>query len=257
MTYEVLPAPLKPIPVTRRPRAGGVATIVQGHIHATRGPTIMADQVEATVNWFANNRPFSQGNNHGSWGSSADFVVGPYDGGIAIFEFGDWLHTYSSWSAGFGVYGARLEHGASEHAVAIEVSQPPRMVGGEYQPGDSDVPFTPETLDALTWLAGYINDELVRAGGTVIPPVRIPYWDQLIGQPIPRGWIGHEDLANGHKGGKSDPGQMFDWDAFLASLEAEMMSPPAKNLPLAIHVWQSGATPLPMDGEIKRYEIRI
>ncbi len=204
---------------TRRTRRGAITRIDQFQLHATRGPVAMDLQVQATENWFAN-QP-----DRGGWGSSSDFVVGPdhrLNGGIAIVQFGGWRTTFSSWSAG---YGSRLplglyEYGAAERGIAIEIAQPPRRVGGVYVPGDSDVPFTPETVEAVAWLCRTLNHELVAAGGMAIPAVRIPRWNQLRGS-VPRGYIAHEDLANGAKLGKTDPGTMWPWEQFLALVRGE------------------------------------
>lgn len=217
MEYTIRVASPSPAPFTRRPRRGGVAAIDQVQIHATRGSTTMDRQVQAAENHFAYQV------NRGGWGSSAEYAVGPdrrIGGRIAIVRFGDWRTTYSSWSAG---YGARLplgryEYGAAERGIAIEVAQPPRRDLGRYLSGDSDVPFTPATVAAVAWLCRRLNHVLVAAGGTAIPAVRIASWDQLRSRPVPRGYIGHEDLANGKKLGKSDVGAMWPWPQFLALL---------------------------------------
>ncbi len=262
MTYEILMANPRPIRVTRRPRRGGGARIKQIQIHATRGPSTMNTQLQRTVSYFANNRAYPQGNNHGSWGGSADFVIGPdHAGEIQIIQFGNWLSTFSSWSAGFGSRGPAYEYGAAEVGVAIELSQPPRLEAGHYQAGDSDVPFTDETMDALVWLCEWINDGLEGGGHQPVLPQRIPGWDQSLEHPIPRGYIGHEDLANGVRTGKTDPGAMFDWPWFMAKMRGagsdDVMSPPPDRLEVAMRAWTTGAAPLPMDGNVRRYEVRM
>ena len=60
-----------------------------------------------------------------------------------------------------------------------------------------------------------------KRGIDPIPPVWIDRWDQVRGAPIPRGHIGHENLANGRKLGKSDPGHLFPRDTLMASLVGE------------------------------------
>ncbi len=264
-TYEIIPASPKAIPVTRRPRRGGALAVVQGHIHSTRGPVPMELQIQAMMNWFGNNRPWPHGNNHGSWGGSADYGIGPLNGKTVIVQFGDWLRTFSSWSAGFGNPGPSMQYGAAEHAVAIELAQPPTKTdpafgNGQYVSGDSDVPFEEETLDALTWLVGRINETLVSAGGVAIPAVRIPYWNQSLSEPVPAGWMGHQDTDNGRDRGKSDPGVMFDWRRFINAIDVPElggpMSPPIGNYAATIAAWRNGVTPLPMDGRQARYELR-
>lgn len=246
--------------MTRRPRRGGALAVVQGHIHATRGPVPMELQVQATMNWLGNNRPHPHGNNHGAWGASADYVIGPHEGQTVIVQFGDWLKTFSSWSAGFGNPGPSMQYGAAEHGVAIELAQPPTMVDGVYVGGDSDVPFEEETLDALTWLVGHINETLDSAGAAAIPPTRLSYWGQRLDEPVPAGWVGHEDLDNGRARGKSDPGAMFDWQRFIAAIDSTdapgLLSPPLGNYAATIATWRNGVTPLPMDGRQPRYELR-
>lgn len=263
MTYQILTANPRPIRVTRRPRRGGGESIKQIQIHATRGASPMRTQIQRTVSYFANNRAWPDGNNHGSWGGSADLLVGPDDAGeIQIIQFGNWLSTFSSWSAGFGGRGPSYEYGAAEVGVAIELSQPPRLAGGRYQGGDSDVPFTDETMDALVWLCEHINSTLEAAGHQPILAQRIPRWDQQLGEPIPLGYIGHEDLANGLRGGKTDPGMMFDWPWFMAKMSAGpagqvVMSPRPDRLEVAMRAWTAGSAPLPMDGNVRRYEVRM
>ncbi len=202
-----------PQPFTRRPR--DPSGIRQIQWHATRGATSMQRQVSATESWFA-----SPANNRGGWGGSADFVVGPdhREGGrVVIVQFEDPWNSFGSWSAGFGGAGTLP---AAPHGIAIEVAQPAgRDRLGNYT-GAKDANFehyTPETIDACRWLVGYINETLVRRGIDPIPPVWIDAWDQQPG-PIPRGHIGHENLANGKKLGKHDPGHLFPHDLVMAPL---------------------------------------
>lgn len=244
---------------TRRGRPGGASNIHQIQIHATRGPTTLETQVAATENWFANQK------DRGGWGSSADFVVGPdsrVGHEIVIVQFGNWLRTFGSWSAGYGGGGAPTEYGAAEVGVAIEVAQPPKWdeIRQRWVGGDSDAPFAQETVDAVAWLCRHINRELEEAGGSAIPTTRLASWDQKRSAPIPRGYIGHEDLANGMRLGKTDPGQMWDWPVFLrevGDIEDNSMSPPITKLKGALHVWNNGATPLPRDVSWDRYEFRM
>lgn len=175
--------------------------------HATRGATSQDRQVEATENWFAN--PL---NDKGGWGGSADFVVGPdhrIGGAIAIVQFGDWVNTFSSWSAGAGGAGTLY---AAEYGVAIEVAQSANLES-----------FTPETIDACVWLVHHINIVLRDLGRSEIPPFHLPRWDQLAGQGVPRGHIGHDELANGQRLGKTDPGPLFPWATLMQRLQQPLI----------------------------------
>lgn len=203
-----------PQPFTRRPR--DPAGIRQIQWHATRGAISMDRQVSATESWFA-----SPANNRGGWGGSADFVVGPdhrQGGRVVIVQFEDPWNSFGSWSAGYG--GAHTLP-AAPHGIAIEVAQPAgRDRLGNYT-GAADANFeqyTDETIDACRWLVGHINAELTTRDVEPVPPVWIDGWDQASGRPIPRGHIGHENLANGKKLGKHDPGHLFPRDALMASL---------------------------------------
>ena len=203
-----------PQPFTRRPR--DPSGIRQIQWHATRGATSMDRQVSATESWFA-----SPANNRGGWGGSADFVVGPdyREGGrVVIVQFEDPWNSFGSWSAGYGGPGTLP---AAPYGIAIEVAQPAgRDRLGNYT-GAKDANFehyTPETINACRWLVGHINAELERRDIEPVPPSWIDEWDQAHGAPVPRGHIGHENLANGRKLGKHDPGHLFPRDALMASL---------------------------------------
>lgn len=266
MTRTIRPAYPKPLSITRRPRRGGAAAIHQIQLHATRGPTTLERQVAATENWFSNPAPFPQGNDHGSWGSAADFLLGPdyrSGGGIVIVQFGNWLKGFGSWSAGFGARGTAVEYGAAEFGVAIEIAQAPRQEHGKYMPGDSDQPFSDELVIAVAWLCEHINDELDKVGVQRVPPVHINGWSQQLSDGIPRGYIGHEELANGRKGGKSDPGRMWDWPAFMELLQHEPEPPPFVPIPrkltrrqAAITAYVHGAVPVRFDGRYEIHEIK-
>jgi len=257
MTYTIRPAAPAAAAFTRRGRPGGASNIHQIQIHATRGPVPMDRQVMATENWF------SQQPDRGGWGASADFVVGPDEragGAVVIVAFGDPIRTFGSWSAGYGSFGATREWGAAEVGLAIEVAQPPRWDGTKYVGGDSDEPFTPETVDAVAWLCIELNKRLVAAGGRPVPATHIDYWDQLRDAPVPRGYLGHVDLANGVKLGKTDPGQMWNWPAFLSKVEGAgvpKLSPPVSNRKAAMSAWGNGVEPLAQTAEHDRYEIKI
>lgn len=186
----------------RKPRTQPVQIIL---IHATRGDIATEAQYRATVNWFtsAGNRAKDGGGNPLDFGSQSDFCVGA-QGEIA--QFGDYHATRPNWSAGFGVSFA--DNAVDDHAISIEVAQ--------RQASD---PYTPASIDALVWLCARLASEYS------VPIVHIPSWDQSRRQPVPRGFIGHEETANGRKLGKSDPGPMFPWPAFLQRLGTQAQSP--------------------------------
>lgn len=240
MTYEIRHATPPPAAFTRRGRPGGVGEIHQFQIHATRGPTTMERQVAATENWFAN------GPDRGGWGSSADFVVGPdyrVGGRMAIVQFGNWWRTFGSWSAGYGSRGASVEYGAAEVGIAIELAQP-----------DAATPFTPETIQALAWLCGTLNEQIVSRGGTAIPPKHLDTWDQRRDRPVPRGYIGHDELENGRKLGKSDPGDLFPWAQLGALLEPERLPPVLSRREAFMAVWFNGSKPVRVENRRDVYE---
>lgn len=215
MPFSIRDADPAPLAVTRRRRLRGVHDIAQIQLHATRGAADLDAQVMATEHWFA-----SPANDRGTWGASADFVIGPdirENGEIVIVRFGDWIETFSSWSAGFGVRGAGTI-GAATRGVAIEIAQP-----------DNETDFTDETIEGLVWLCERINEELIARGGTAVPPVHIASWDQRAGAAVPRGYIGHDELANGVALGKSDPGDRFPWEDFIARLREAAAEPAASN----------------------------
>jgi hypothetical protein len=250
----IRPASPRPARFTRRPRPGGVRNVHQIQIHATRGPTTMGRQVQATENWFAT-QP-----DRGGWGASADFVIGFDDrvSDIVVVQFGDWLNSYSSWSAGFGT--SYTDWGAAEVGVAIEVAQPPKYVGGKYVGGDSNVAFDDGAVDAVVELCKHINDVIEDAGGVPVPAVHLTEWNQRRTEPVPRGYIGHDELANGVKLGKTDPGQMWDWDYFMsrvARTDMPGLSPSLTNYEAGMAAWLHGVKPLLPSAEADRYELRV
>jgi N-acetyl-anhydromuramyl-L-alanine amidase AmpD len=179
---------------------------------------------------------------------------------IVIVQFGNWLRTFSSWSAGYGSLGATQEWGAAEVGVAVEVAQPAKFQAGEYVPGDSDVPFSDELVEAVAWLCRHINQELEAAGGLAVPTTHIEQWNQRHHDPIPRGYIGHDELANGLKLGKTDPGQMWDWPLFLRQVGTvvdDSMSPPLSKLDAGFAAWRLGVVPQPRTAAADMYELRI
>lgn len=78
--------------------------------------------------------------------------------------------------------------------------------GIELEQGVSDDGFTAPQLAALTEVcAGYVLD-------FGVPPIHTLDAAQI-------GFIGHEETAQGRRVGKSDPGPLFPWDAFLEGLK--------------------------------------
>lgn len=167
-------------------------------IHATRGNNTPAVQYQATKNWMTTS--VNQQANF-SWGSSCDWIIGNEPGEICKVGRDD---QHSSWGAGFGGIGT---WGADQHGISIEVAQSASLE--EY-----DVDAIENLLNLCVYLCRQYD----------IPPVRILHLVQL-GVP-PRGFVGHEDTANGRKTGKSDPGPKFPWTAFLNTLKKRLDPPP-------------------------------
>lgn len=158
-------------------------------IHATRGNTTPERQYMATINHF------SSVPDSGGWASTADYVVGAQ--GEAA-QFRDVTLNHGSWSAGYGAGGPATEYGVDEAAIAIEVAQSAMLE-----------PYRNAAIETLAQLVA----PLVERYG--IPLHRIGYWSQRRSEPIPTGFIGHEDTANGKRTGKSDPGPLFPWRALF------------------------------------------
>lgn len=215
MTDYVTRQPVSPaLPQTRRPR-GQASDIKQFQWHATRGTARLDAQVQATENWFANPKNLEVGK--GEWGGSADFVLGPdwrANGEIVIVQFGHWWETFSSWSAGYGATADTWP--AAPFGVAIEVAQSVALE-----------PYSEETIDACVWLCRHVNEGLRTLGVAEIPPVILGRWEQNGWRDVPAGHIGHDQLANGWKLGKSDPGPLFPYEEICRRLrEADAPPPP-------------------------------
>lgn len=195
---------VEPQPWLRKPRHHKPRIIV---IHATRGATTPDKQYQATVNWMkspnnANNRMYP------TWGSSCDYIVGA-KGEVAMV--GKPQTTRANWSAGYGESGTWA---LDEYAIAIETAQ-----------SDAKEPFTMEALLALADLSRRLtsnNDIKIRR----IFPV-LPQWG-----PVPSGFVGHEDSANGVELGKSDPGKQFPWKAFIFDVKWGKWLPRATRMTL-------------------------
>jgi N-acetyl-anhydromuramyl-L-alanine amidase AmpD len=168
-------------------------------IHATRGPTTPQLQYRATINWFAFPSLTEKAKRKlRGWGPMADFCVG-YNGELA--QFGDYQTTRPNWSAGYGAKGVATWP-ADAHAISIEVAQ-----------SDKLEPYSEASLKTLTWLCQRLMDEYN------IPADFFLDVNQRMDQPIPRGFTGHENLANGERLGKTDPGVKFPWIPFMDWLD--------------------------------------
>ena len=175
----------------RRPRTQHPRVII---LHGTRGPTTLAAQYGATVNWFTNS---GNGRSGLGWGSQADAVVGTRSGEITFF--GDYRTSRPNWSAGFGGNSATT-WGADEWALSLELAH--RALGD---------PFHDEVIENALVVCRHWMQEFG------IPATHIA-WDQLRSEDVPHGLIGHDETANGHRLGKSDPGHSFPWNNFLRRL---------------------------------------
>ena len=74
-----------------------------------------------------------------------------------------------------------------------------------------------------------------------IPPIHV-----LNSRNGMEGYTGHEDTAQGHRDGKSDPGDPFDWDKFLRMLQEDDMRATARIVgeqsSVGYFEWLTGAT---------------
>lgn len=175
-----------------RPVADAIDLII---IHATRGDAPATAQFGATVNWFFASPDF------GGWGPTADALAGAR-GEKAVFtrlgNAGEYRTRHGSFSAGYGAHGSAREFSADERGYAIEIAQSAALE---------------DYTDAAIAAAADLARPIVLAHN--IPLVRITYWSQLRDERVPRGFIGHDDTANGRKTGKSDPGAKFPWGRFF------------------------------------------
>lgn len=195
-------------------------------IHATRGHVSNAQQDEATVNFFGGVADY------GGWCPTADCLVAADDDRAWVFERSlEALRSWrSSWSAGYGSIGPSQEWGADELGIGIEIGE-----------SDAREGYTDATVRRVAWLCAQIQQRL----GFSLPEEHIGAWDQLRAKGIPRGYIGHEDLANGKKGGKTDPGSEWPWDTFLRYVAEEKhvaQSPGIETLnadAFSEHVWRA------------------
>jgi len=182
----------------RRPRVLPISLIC---IHATRGDAPMDVQYQATVDWF------TRAPNLGGFGPTADIVIGAQGERAEVVG---WRETHSAFAAGYGGKGSILQYAVDEVAIAIEVAQPAWQ--------------EPYTDAAIAELVEFLRPIVAEFQ---IPLVHVGYWDQDRYADVPRGFLGHEDTANGNRLGKSDPGPLFPWDELFNRLAAQ---PPAIDL---------------------------
>jgi hypothetical protein len=178
-----------------------------------RGNTHPNNQLLATINWFTTSHgPTIQQRRNDGWGPMADFGIGfnPNLERVEIVQFGDWRTTRSNWSAGFGD-GGMATWGADEVGISIELDQSASLE--EYRE---------ETLSALTELAIW----LMAQPEVDIAPIKIDFWDQDRDTFIPSGWLGHDDLANGKRLGKTDVGGRFNWARFTNAISGGVSTLP-------------------------------
>ena len=115
-----------------------------------------------------------------------------------------------------------------------------------------------ETTQALPddpYLDGHY-ELLARAGryyvSRGVPPVYLPHFSNGM-----EGFTGHEDSEQGVRVGKSDPGQEFDWDRFIAMIQqpevqededmfATMIKIEGDNPHYRTYLWRHGREPLHM-----------
>ena len=167
-------------------------------IHATRGPVVQEAQGVATIDWFTRSAP----TNGGEWAPTADVLI---DHRGNVYEFRDIPNERGNYSAGYGDVGPFYGWAADEKAISVELAQ-----------SDQLEPFTDATIEALI---AYVRQR-TKDWALDIPALRLPYWTQLLGAQVPRGWIGHEETANGRLYGKTDPGREFPWEYVLAKVAA-------------------------------------
>ena len=198
-----------PRPWLSRPRSELVAygvprvpRIIQ--VHATRsgvrwdGWPGQSSEFQATCNWVQNDGNKQVSGYGQAWGGCAHAVISE-QGRLA--SFWDKATRYTTYAAGYGEYGWPPGWACDWLAISYELCQP---LG--------DMPFTDACLERA---AIEMAKDCIAFG---IEPVRIPYLSQQEPMDSVSGFVGHEDTANGHKVGKTDPGPLFPWDEFMADV---------------------------------------
>lgn len=169
-------------------------------VHASRSGVSDGDDGPRTENWMRNpkNRGRNPDGTPASWGGSCDSII--FEDGTEVIVNPDPANKAPTYGAGFGGAGS---WSAGWHYWQVEVAQ-----------GVPSDPYTPAQIVALR--------ERCKLLG--VPLIRIPFLVQ-VGEP-PVGICTHEDSANGKRLRKSDPGQMFPWDALLTGEQEDDMPDP-------------------------------
>jgi hypothetical protein len=193
-------APIRPWLVASRPPGASPRLII---VHATRGANTQAAQYSATRNWFNSdaNRGRNPDGSPADWGGSAHLVIG-HDGRLCRFI--DDAHT-AHYSAGFGSKPAPLGWSADDWGLSMELAQ-----------SDKQEPFTHATLERAALQAA------IWCQVFDIPAVHLGHIQQDAPGPGAFGIVGHDELENGRKLGKTDPGALFPWPQFIARVQDVM-----------------------------------
>lgn len=191
------------VPWLKGPRPAGTAPRII-IVHATRGASAQSAQYGATKGWFnsTGNGSAAQG-----WGGCATIVIS-HEGQLCRFM--DELHEVPRFSAGYGSFSEPNGWCADYWGLSMELAQ-----------SASQEDFDPRTIEraalqTATWCKAYGID-----------PVHRQYFDQRGAQPAFTGIVGHDELENGRKLGKTDPGPKFPWQQFMVRVNDFMGSSPA------------------------------
>lgn len=173
-------------------------------VHATRGANSQAAQYSATKSWFnsTGNGSAAQG-----WGGCATIVIS-YEGQVCRFM--DELREVPRFSAGYGSFIEPNGWCADYWGLSMELAQSAQLED-----------FDPRTieraaLETAAWCKRY-GIEPVHLGPTL----------QRGSSPARSGIVGHDELENGTKLGKTDPGSKFPWLQFMTRVGFYMGSTPA------------------------------
>lgn len=168
-------------------------------IHATRGSNTQALQYQATKGWFQST---SNGSAAQGWGGCATVVIGSNG---ELCRFMNEASEVPRYSAGYGSNLPPQGWCADDWGLSMELAQ-----------SDKQEAFAAATIDraamqAALWCQTYN-----------ISPVHLGTTDQRGASPASTGIVGHDELENGRKLGKSDPGAQFPWPAFMAKVSYYM-----------------------------------